>query len=724
VASSASNASQNIETNGGEGPSSSGSSPSARVAVEVIAITNRDDFLLELSESLSGQASVRPVDSMGAALSYLGSSRRLHLLVVDSRDVQDLRGDVERAMAQAPHATIVLFAGSDAEKVVAGSFKGSGVFAVLPIPVDRRKTAAIFEGALADAVSRRSRAPEPPRADPRAGEIRVEAKPEVAFDLDPPRVSGPDEPPTPQISKTMMIGAAVAVVVVAAGGFFLFSKDDSAAPPSVAGAPASKSAPDAAAKDAAESTAPVVSSAVEVPLVKGRTDELLEKARLAMRERRYTEPANDSALLYYRSALAADPTNGEAADGMARVGNLLMTRFEESMTESRYDEAAGALASLKVSMPSDPRLAGFESRLLQAQINKALSGSDIERASALVRQAQQSNAIPGDQLAKLRNEISKRQDEARVKRLVEAVNDRIRDGRLNEPTGDSAKDYIAQLREVPGTNATVQRLTRELNAGYFRKAREAQAAGRQPEADRWVAEARASGASNAEILAFQRDAASQRQRAVQAETERLAQAVRDRLRDGRLTEPTNDSAMTLLAQLNQADTSGATGSALGRELSGKLIERATVAARNGRNAQMESDLAAARRLGADPVDIQTVQQLAARAASSNSSAAAQTAAIQPRPTPQVTKLKRVRYAPPEYPQKAFQQKLSGSVTVEFVVDVNGEPRDARVVDSDPPEIFDKAAITAVKRWRYEPVVVNNVPTEVPTRMVIRFELPK
>ena len=59
-----------------------------------------------------------------------------------------------------------------------------------------------------------------------------------------------------------------------------------------------------------------------------------------------------------------------------------------------------------------------------------------------------------------------------------------------------------------------------------------------------------------------------------------------------------------------------------------------------------------------------------------------------------------------------------------MVDVNGEPRDARVVDSDPPEIFDKAAITAVKRWRYEPVVVNNVPTEVPTRMVIRFELPK
>jgi periplasmic protein TonB len=714
VASPASNASQNIETNGETASPGTPGSPSARVAAEVVAVTTRDDFLLELSESLSGQASMRPVDSMASALSYIASSRRLHLLVVDARDVTDLRGDVERAMAQAPQATLVLFAGPESEKVIAGSFKGSGVFAVLPVPVDRRKTAAIFEGALADAVARRQthRAPEPPR-----GEIRVESKPEVAFDLEPSRISGPDEPPTPQISKTMMIGAAVAVLAVTVGGVWLFTKDESPAP-SVATAPAAKSTPSADTTADAETTAAPANSVVEVPLVKGRTDELLEKARLAMRERRYTEPANDSALLYYRSALAADPTNGEATDGMARVGNLLITRFEESMTASRYDEAAGALVSLKAATPADPRMPGLESRLLQAQINKALSGGDIERASTLIRQAQTANVIPADQLAKLRTEVTRRQDEARVKRLVDAVNDRIRDGRLNEPSGDSAREYLAQLKEVPGTNASVQRLTRDLNQAFLRKAREAQAGGRAAEMDRWLAEARAGGVSSSEIAAFQREAATQRQRAAQAETERLAQSVRDRLRDGRLTEPTNDSAMTYLAQLNASD--GVTGSALGRELSGKLIERATIAARDGRTAQMESDLSAARRLGADPVDIQTVQQLAAR----NNSAAAKTAAVAPRPTPQVTKLKRVRYAPPEYPQKAFQQKLSGSVTVEFVVDVNGEPRDARVVDADPPEIFDKAAITAVKRWRYEPVVVNNVPTEVPTRMVIRFELPK
>ena len=49
-----------------------------------------------------------------------------------------------------------------------------------------------------------------------------------------------------------------------------------------------------------------------MPLVNGTVDELLEKARLAMRERRYTEPNGDNALLFYRSAAKADPANGEA----------------------------------------------------------------------------------------------------------------------------------------------------------------------------------------------------------------------------------------------------------------------------------------------------------------------------------------------------------------------------------------------------------------------------
>lgn len=708
MASPASTASQNLDPTGG-GPVPS-RSPAAKAAGEVIAITVRDDFLLDISETLAGQASVRPIDSMAAALSYLAGSRQTHVLVIDTRDVPDVRGDVERAIAEAPNTTMIVFAPADAEKAVASSFKGSSVYAVLPIPIDRRKTGSIFEGAIADAISKRSA----PRGEqPRMGEMRSETKADMGYEAAAASIAGPDEPPTPQISKTVWIGIAVAVIAVAAGGYWMMSKDEGAAP-TVAGPSPATPAPSVEPSAPADGVAP---RTVDVPLVKGRTDELLEKARLAMRERRYTEPASDSALLYYRSALAADPGNGEASDGMIRIANLLITRFEESMQASRYDDASEALTALKAAAPADTRLAGLESRLVQSQINKAIGEGNVERATVLIRQAQQANILPADQLAKWNKEITRRQEEGKVKRLVDLANGAIKDGRLVEPGDDSAKTYLAQLKEIPGTNATALRIQRDLNAALLRKAREAQVANKGAEADRWIQEARSSGASAADVAAFQRDVVAAKQKAQSAEAERYAQLVRDRIRDGRLTEPSNDSAMYYLAQANSADANGTIAAAVGRELSTKLIERAGAAARDGRTAQVDADLAAARRLGADPADIASVQQIVA-------SGRAKTATIAPRPTPQVNKLKRVRYAPPEYPQKAFQQKLTGSVTVEFVVDVNGEPRDARVVDSDPPEVFDKAALAAVKRWRYEPVVVNNVPTEVPTRMVIRFELPK
>ena len=61
--------------------------------------------------------------------------------------------------------------------------------------------------------------------------------------------------------------------------------------------------------------------------------------------------------------------------------------------------------------------------------------------------------------------------------------------------------------------------------------------------------------------------------------------------------------------------------------------------------------------------------------------------------------------------------------MEFTVSKEGEPIDVRVVAADPAGAFDRAALSAVRRWRYEPVVIDNVPYEVPARATIRFTLP-
>lgn len=55
---------------------------------------------------------------------------------------------------------------------------------------------------------------------------------------------------------------------------------------------------------------------------------------------------------------------------------------------------------------------------------------------------------------------------------------------------------------------------------------------------------------------------------------------------------------------------------------------------------------------------------------------------------------------PEYPPEAAQRGVEGHVTVEFDVTADGGVDNAEVVESEPAGVFDRAALDAVRRWRY------------------------
>ena len=57
---------------------------------------------------------------------------------------------------------------------------------------------------------------------------------------------------------------------------------------------------------------------------------------------------------------------------------------------------------------------------------------------------------------------------------------------------------------------------------------------------------------------------------------------------------------------------------------------------------------------------------------------------------------------PRYPVNALRASRSGEVQVEFTVGPDGAVTNARVVRSDPPRVFDREAVAAVRRWRFEP----------------------
>jgi TonB family protein len=538
--------------------------------------------------------------------------------------------------------------------------------------------------------------------------------------------TGSSEPPEPEKSKApLFIAVGVVAVALAGGGYFYLNSKHTAPMPSATAAKTATPAPSAAATDNTAAGDPSLEPipTVDMSIVKGKVDDLLEKARLAMRERRYLEPVGDNALLYYRSAAAADSTSGEAKDGLQRVASVAASRFEESMSNGKYDEASLALANLKVAAPGDPRNGQFELKLFNAQVAKALADGNLDRANAQVRQAQNSPNIPADQLAKVRADIARHQDDAKIQRLAGLVSDRIRDGRLTDPPEDSAKTYVQQLRELAASNPNTQRAVRELNSAYLRKARDTK---NSAEADRWVAEAKAGGMSAAEIASVQHELASQRQKAAQQENERLLQATRDRIRDGRLTDPPNDSANYYLTQLQAADPTNAGFAQVSKDLANKFLDRARASAAAGKVALVEPDLTQARHWGADPKDILAIQQSLMKMPAPTTGGVNRTVAGNPSgltPTQLAASLKRTKYSPPEFPPKALAQKISGTVTVEYVVDTSGNPRDVRVVEATPPGVFDKAAITAIKHWHYDPVIANGAPVEVPVRTAIRFELP-
>ena len=715
MASPAPNASRAHETSAAATGSAAQSPASTnRPAVDLTAVATRDDFLLELGEALGGQASVRPVDSMAAALEHLTSTKRGQVLAVDSRDLADVRTDVELAHSKAPHAVVLVFVTAEAEKQVSAAVKGSSVFAVLPLPIDPRKTAAVLDGAMTEAVARKATARPNPAASQGVTVESFQARTDTT----------PTEPPEREKSKApLWAGLGVAAVALAGGSYYFFGSNKGTVAAPAATAPQTAGPAAAADNTAAQDASLESKPSVDTSIVNGKVDELLEKARLAMRERRYLEPTGDNALLYYRSAAAADPNNGEAKDGLQRVAGVAASRFEESMNNGKYDDAAVALANLKVASPGDSHTGAFELKLATAQISKAVADGNLDRAAALLRQAQASSNIPADQLAKWRTDIARRQEDAKVQRLATLVSDRIRDGKLVDPPEDDAKTYAQQLHEIAPSNPNTQRAIRELNAAYLRKAREAAAAKNNAEADRWIAEARAGGVSGAEISSFQRDLASVRQKAAQAEAERFVQAARDRVRDGRLTDPANDSAAYYLTQLQTTDPANPQFAQVSRDLATKLLERARTAALAGKPALVEPDLAQAKRWGADPKDILAVQQ-AQPATKSSASGPSRSAAASGLTAAQLAAaLKRTKYSPPEFPANALAKRISGSVTVEYIVATNGEPRDVRVIEATPPGVFDRAATTAVKHWHYEPVVVNGAPVEVPVRTAIRFELP-
>jgi protein TonB len=75
---------------------------------------------------------------------------------------------------------------------------------------------------------------------------------------------------------------------------------------------------------------------------------------------------------------------------------------------------------------------------------------------------------------------------------------------------------------------------------------------------------------------------------------------------------------------------------------------------------------------------------------------------------------------PRYPPLALQLKQAGTVVLHAIISRDGRINALEVVSGSP--FFVKAALDAVRQWRYRPTMLNGEPVEVETTITVVFRL--
>jgi protein TonB len=66
---------------------------------------------------------------------------------------------------------------------------------------------------------------------------------------------------------------------------------------------------------------------------------------------------------------------------------------------------------------------------------------------------------------------------------------------------------------------------------------------------------------------------------------------------------------------------------------------------------------------------------------------------------------------PEYPMRARQRGIEGWVTVQFDISAAGGVKNPTVIAAHPGTIFNRSALLAVRKWKYNPKIENGVAVE-------------
>ena len=428
---------------------------------------------------------------------------------------------------------------------------------------------------------------------------------------------------------------------------------------------------------------------------------LLDAAGVALTQGRLIDPPERNALQLYRAALAHDPGNRMAERGIDRVADELLAEAERALTSQDLVRLASAIDAARSARPDHPRLQFFQTQLSRERERQARDSGPLRATNVAVGQALDSSAA--------------RSTAGRVQGLVLLASQRMRSNRLVGDS-DSAQAYLLAARGLDPADPGVQQGIAALAALLQSNAREALRDGRLDDAGTWVHHAVALDVDHIEVAELRSELEVARLGDLREDRARLLMLANQRIAQGRLIEPGSDSARHYLDLLRASDPAYEGLPETGALLATRLLQEASRRLDAGDANGAEELLRYASGAGAPRSEVAAVGARIAASRSPNQGA---------KPAPALlpeSALRRLKFVPPRYPERALKQRIAGWVDVEFTVAVDGSTRDARVRAAQPAQVFDRAALDAVLRWRYEPYRAGGAAIDQRVAARLRFEL--
>jgi TonB family protein len=418
----------------------------------------------------------------------------------------------------------------------------------------------------------------------------------------------------------------------------------------------------------------------------------LARADAALAENRLTAPDGDDALDLYRQALAANPADAAARTGLAEVHERLLTKAQNALLEERLDEAATAIDTARKAGVDLARITLLTGRLAKSR----------ERLRSAARPRPPDDAPPAEPSA----------DDRRRTGLLSLAEARIKEGRLIDSENDSARFYVQEALRIDPDNNAVQAAKQTLAAALLAGARTDLDRRNFDQASRLL-DAAESIASAANVENTRQLLGAARRRADADAWDQLLKTGRERLQQDRLVEPATDSAKYYLMTLRGANPGNAGLPSALQDLGLRLIGNARRALDLKQYDAARNWMDEATTVGFSSTESGALSRELESAVNQQKFLTSIVAA---------NELELVKSVTPLYPTKAEVSHTEGWVELDFTVAENGEVKDIALHAANPRGVFESAAIGALSRWLYKPVLKDAKPAAQRARIRIRFAL--